>query len=81
METTAKRKIQLVKDAPVLIQSIHRILVIWGSTSHHRRNPDDPICEYRFNTKAELDAFRLGMDDAVGYHEYSVVDDDGEEIF
>ena len=51
----------------------HIIRIIWGSKSHQRRRKGaEPVCEYRFATKEELEAFSVGVDAAEGYLGYSL---------
>jgi hypothetical protein len=56
----------------------HSVRILWGSESHQEMMKDiDPVCEYRFATKAELEAFMVGVDSAEGYLGYAIVDDNG----
>lgn len=50
------------------------VRIRWGSAATREENPDG-VCEYEFDTKAELDAFHKGVDESSGWSEYEVVDD------
>jgi len=41
-----------------------KVTILWGESSLGR---DEPIT-YTFDTKAEADAFRLGVNEGVGWH-------------
>lgn len=56
----------------------HTVYIVWGSESTREEN-SNPI-SYCFDTKAELDAFLLGVEEANGWMEYMIVDKDGVEI-
>jgi hypothetical protein len=69
------------------------VRIAWGSRSHRERKaekrkgeiarkagePEPQPMHYKFDTQAELDAFLKGVDDAVGYMDYALLDEDGEE--
>jgi hypothetical protein len=47
----------------------YRIAIRWGSRGAGFR----PVRKYKFDTKAELDAFMHGLDEGVGWHGYNIV--------
>lgn len=48
----------------------YKVQILWGE------HPEDdyPICEYRFATEAELEAFVVGAEAAEGWMGYTVID-------
>ena len=53
-----------------LTDTPHRVRILWG------RHPDEdnPICEYRFATEVELEAFLVGTEAAEGWMGYTIID-------
>ena len=43
----------------------HKVFVLWGSDEVILDNPDEAPAEYKFNTQEELDAFVLGVQEAM----------------
>ena len=50
-----------------------KIKIQWGQ----EKDPDY-IKTYEFDTKAELDAFRRGVDEGCGWHEWEVINQEEE---
>ena len=53
----------------------HKIGIVWGENPH---NSDYELKQYSFNTKAELDAFILGINAMDGWHGYHVIGENGD---
>jgi hypothetical protein len=51
----------------------YTIKILWGSTSTREEN--EP-CTYEFDTKEEFNAFLEGVEAAVGWMDYEVVEQD-----
>jgi hypothetical protein len=51
------------------------VKIRWGSGQTREENPDT-VSTYEFGTEAERDAFTLGVDEASGWLDYEVVEDD-----
>lgn len=49
------------------------VTILWGEEQTRREN--DP-CTYSFKTEAELNAFLKGVDEASGWLEYEIVEED-----
>jgi hypothetical protein len=43
----------------------------WGTDSEAR----ETLCEYKFKTQAELEAFLRGVDEASGWSDYELVEE------
>jgi hypothetical protein len=65
-------EMEVVVQLGELLPPTHSIRILWGSASH--READSTICEYRFATKELLNAFCIGVEAAVGYMDYGVID-------
>lgn len=50
------------------------VKIVWGSASTREENPDPST--YSFDTKAELVAFLEGVEEACGWSEYEIVEDE-----
>jgi len=48
------------------------VTILWGEEQTRKENDH---CTYKFNTKAELNAFLMGVDEASGWLEYEIVED------
>jgi hypothetical protein len=68
-EAVGKRQLE-VEVGEHLTDTPHRIKILWGE---HPRE-DNPICEYRFATEAELNAFLLGAEAAEGWMGFTIID-------
>tara|TARA_Y100000004_G_C8707259_1_gene324339 strand:+ start:161 stop:388 length:228 start_codon:yes stop_codon:yes gene_type:complete len=53
----------------------HKIGIVWGENPY---NSDYELEQYSFNTKAELDAFILGINAMDGWHGYHVIGENGD---
>jgi len=50
----------------------HSVTIKWGD---HIPDDEKPVETYRFDTKAELDAFMQGVEEAIGWLAHQVLED------
>jgi hypothetical protein len=64
-------------NAPVVDEKPFKIRILWGQ-SHE---PDDEPTQYEFATEAEFDAFMHGVDEANGWLNYEVFNQNADSTW